>query len=87
LSQWTLLSVGALRNLQHAGVINVRNLNSILTWVNARRARLGLPLIGLPPEDLPQHTLVEPDTDEPFILPYTCEGHPHYNPNTGEYDP
>jgi hypothetical protein len=86
LSEWTLLSVGALRNMQHAGVIDVRNLVGILTWVNRRRARLGLPMIGQPADDLPQRTLKIPDTDEPFILPYTCEGYPHYNPMTGDYD-
>jgi hypothetical protein len=96
LSEWTLFSIGTLRNLQHKGLIDVRDLPSILAWVNARRARLGLPLIGQPDAE-PQRTLEEPNpttatyhTPElpysPSTAAYTYPGCLHYNPNTGEYD-
>lgn len=39
------------RQYAHRGQFDARNLGSLLKWVNARRQRLGLPMIGVPDGD------------------------------------
>lgn len=80
LSEWTGLAVGTLRNLASEGQLP-RDLPGVITWVNTRRARQGLPLIGLPDHEC-HHTL----EGEPTItieLDGNCSC--GYNPVTGEY--
>ena len=68
---WVELSPRTVGRYARRGDFNRKNLESTLQWVNARRARRGLPLIGAP-EHLP--TSPEP------IAPTGG-----YNPTTGEY--
>jgi len=72
IAEWTGLKLSTVQAYGARKVFQPRNLVSVLQWVNARRARRGLPLIGAP-EHLP--TSPEP------IAPTGG-----YNPTTGEFD-
>ena len=58
-----------------------RSLESVLQWVNARRAAKGLPLIEMPSKTHPE---VRPDCTVPF-LPAPQNGILRYDPITGSY--
>lgn len=51
LAQWTGLRVVTVRNCASRGDFESRDIESVLRWVNARRQRLGLPMIGVPDGD------------------------------------
>ena len=63
----------------HRGEYDPRSLDSVLQWVNARRAAKGLPLIGMPSETHPE---ARPDCTVPF-LPAPQNGLLRYAPTTG----
>jgi hypothetical protein len=65
----------------HRGEYDPRSLDSVLQWVNARRAAKGLHLIGMPSETHPD---ARPDCTVPF-LPARQNGILRYDPMTGSY--
>jgi hypothetical protein len=65
----------------HRGEYDSRCLDSVLRWVNARRAAKGLPLIGMPSENPPE---AESGRTVPF-LPAPQNGLLRYDPMTGSY--
>ena len=72
---------GTAKQYAHRGEYNPRSLDSVLQWVNARRATKGLPLIGMPSETHPD---ARPDRTVPF-LPAPQNGLLQYDPMTGSY--
>ena len=72
---------GTAKQYAHRGEYDPRSLDSVLQWVNARRATKGLPLIGMPSET---HCEVRPDRTVPF-LPAPQNGLLRYDPMTGNY--
>ena len=58
LAEWTGLAEGSIRNAVHQGRMDAKSLDSILRWVNERREKAGLPMIG-------DHTQPIPETDTP----------------------
>lgn len=64
------------------GVYNPRNLESVLRWVNGRRALNGLPLIGLPSEDV---AITGSNDSILFELGQTQNGLLYYDPVRGCY--
>jgi hypothetical protein len=65
----------------HRGEYDSRCLDSVLRWVNGRRAAKGLPLIGMPSESHPE---AEADRTVPFV-PAPQNGLLRYDPMTGSY--
>ena len=65
----------------HRGDYDSRCLDSVLRWVNGRRAAKGLSLIGMPSENPPE---LESDRTVPF-LPAPQNGLLRYDPMTGSY--
>jgi hypothetical protein len=65
----------------HRGEYDSRCLDSVLRWVNGRRAAIGLSLIGMPSENPPE---LESDRTVPF-LPAPQNGLLRYDPMTGTY--
>jgi hypothetical protein len=65
----------------HRGEYDSRCLDSVLRWVNGRRAAIGLSLIGMPSENPPE---LESDRTVPF-LPAPQNGLLRYDPLTGSY--
>jgi hypothetical protein len=65
----------------HRGEYDSRSLDSVIRWVNGRRAGKGLPLIGMPSESHPE---AEADCTVPF-LPAPQNGLLPYDPMTGSY--
>jgi hypothetical protein len=72
---------GTAKQYAHRGEYDPRSLDSVLQWVNARRATKGLPLIGMPSETHPD---ARPDRTVPF-LPAPQNGLLQYDPMTGNY--
>lgn len=75
------------RSYANRGQYNSRNLDSLLSWVNRRRAAQGLPLIGIPDGDKPA---VSDDAAAPLetaedIKPALLAGGLVYDPMTGEF--
>ncbi len=75
------------RAYAHRGKYNSRDLGSILRWVNGRRQRQGLPLIGIPDGD---NQTVSDDTPTPVetaedIKPAAMTGGLLYDPTTGGF--
>lgn len=77
LSDWTRLSVRTVRNLASRRVFNRKDVLSTLEWANTRRAKLGLPPVGVAGDSVdstpikPVQSTITPDSN--------------YNPTTGEY--
>jgi hypothetical protein len=65
----------------HRGEYDPRSLDSVMRWVNSRRAAKGLPLIGMPSESLSE---AEANRTVPF-LPAPQNGLLRYDPMTGSY--
>ena len=65
----------------HRGEYDPRNLESILRWINGRRAAKRLPLIGMPSENVSK---AEPDCAVAFV-PEPHNGLLRYDPVTGSY--
>ena len=65
----------------HRGEYDPRNLESILRWINGRRAGRGLSLIGIPSENVSE---AEPVFAVAF-LPEPKNGQLRYDPVTGSY--
>jgi len=65
----------------HRGEYDSRSLESVLRWINGRRAAKGLPLVGMPSENPPE---AESDRTVPF-LPAPQNGLLRYDPMTGSY--
>jgi len=55
---------GTAKQYAHRGEYDPRCLDSVVQWVNARRAAKGLPLIGMPSETPPD---ARPDRTVPFL--------------------
>jgi len=76
------------RSYANRGQYNSRDLDSLLSWVNRRRAVQGLPLIGIPDVDNP---VVSDDTPTPVEVPPTetrgvvMAGVLVYDATTGEF--
>lgn len=66
----------------HRGEYDPRNLESVLSWINARRAQKGLSLIGLPSENL---SAVDADGSLIFVPAPLQNGLLYYDPVRGEY--
>jgi hypothetical protein len=69
------------KQYSHRGEYDPRSLESILRWINDRRAVKGLSLIGLPSENLPE---ARPDSSVAF-LPAPQNGVLYYDPMTASY--
>ena len=72
---------GTAKQYAHRGEYDPRSLDSVLQWVNARRATKGLPLIGMPSETHPE---VRPDCAVPHVQA-PQNGLLQYDPMTGIY--
>ena len=72
---------GTAKQYAHRGEYDPRSLDSVLQWVNARRAAKGLPLIEMPSKTHPE---VRPDCTVPF-LSAPQNGILRYDPMTGSY--
>lgn len=80
IAEWTGLTLDTVRTYGAKGLIPRDNLEHVIEWVNQRRQRRGLPLIGQPPPDE-----VQPDESTTAIsTPPPIPS--NYNPLTGEYD-
>ena len=95
IAEWTGLSVITVQKYAARGAFDRWNLESVLAWVNGRRAAAGLPLIGMPKvfdkADADKAAVeligVPPEVlrDRTWIpIPPPASG--GYNPKTGEYD-
>ena len=51
IAEWTGLRVVTVRNCASRGDFDPRDIESVLCWVNSRRQRLGLAMIGVPDGD------------------------------------
>ena len=72
------------RQYAQRGQFNPRELDSALTWVNARRTAKGLPLIGLPTEV--GEAVSDDDSETVTSTPAPVQtGLLHYNPMTACY--
>jgi hypothetical protein len=93
LAEWTGLALHSVRSYATTGHFERHDIESVLAWVNARRAANGLQMIGQPDSGV---VVAKPD-EGPFVgytaivgpvsqspLPPTASG--GYNPQTGEYD-
>ena len=69
------------KQYSHRGEYDPRSLESILRWINDRRAVKGLSLIGLPSENLPE---ARPDSSVAF-LPAPQNRVLYYDPMTASY--
>jgi hypothetical protein len=69
------------KQYSHRGEYDSRSLDSVLRWINGRRAAEGLPLIGMPSESPLE---ARPDRTVPF-LPAPQNGLLRYDPMTGSY--
>jgi len=67
IATWTGLTVSTVRSYASRKVFNAHSLTSTLSWVNARRAAAGLPLIGTPQ---PQPQPPQPQSSELTPLNY-----------------
>jgi hypothetical protein len=65
----------------HRGEYDSRCLDSVLRWINSRRAAKGLTLLGMPSENLPE---AETDSTVAF-LPSPRQGLLRYDAMTGSY--
>ena len=76
------------RSYANRGQYNSRDLDSLLSWINRRRAAQGLPLIGIPDGDNPADS---DDTDAPVEVPapetrgVAMAGGLVYDPTTGGF--
>ncbi len=81
---WVGLTVPTVRSYSHRGQFDHRSIESVLQFVNARRQRFGLPLIGLPDQPVQQPDQPEPEPDTithtPIYIPSS------YDPQTGAYN-
>ena len=98
---WTGLRLNSVRAYASRGEFDPRDIDSVLRWVNARRARRSLPLIGIPDEFQPpisaDSPTVENSTEKPTIADEPekhgeREGSPekpnvHLGGDSGGYDP
>lgn len=94
IADWTGLSVITVQKYAARGAFDRWNLESVLTWVNGRRAAAGLPLIGMPGFTVIASGTATADSStspdigrsiaSPIPLPAPASG--GYNPKTGEYD-
>jgi len=75
IARWTGLTLHTVRSYASRGQFDPRDIDSVLSWVNVRRASRGLPLIGAP--DRPIDSPAPP-------APIAPNG--GYNPLTGEFD-
>ncbi len=53
LAEWSGLSLGTVQTYGSSRVFDPYSIDSALCWVNTRRRKLGLPLIGQPTEPPP----------------------------------
>ena len=80
ISEWTGLNRDTVRNYRHAGQFDPQDVIDTLCWVNSRRKRLGLPLLGIP---RPDPEPIEPD-EYAHNAPIPIQT--PYNPLRGEFD-
>ena len=86
-AEWVGLKTSSVQSYSQRGVFDVHDLADLLQWINGRRKRAGLPLIGLPPEKKSPLDTAENGTDSvsanqnrTCVAP--CSG---YNSRTGEF--
>ena len=84
IAEWTGLTLHTVRSYASRGEFDPHKLESVLQWVNARRAKHDLPPIGQPAEDTPENS--ELDTLETGTNSLTAVIPSGYNPLTGEFD-
>jgi len=78
------LTGNTVRQYAQRGQFNPRDLDSALTWVNARRTAKGLPLIGLPTDVVAD--VSEEDSQAVASMPAPVQTGPLiYNPITASY--
>ena len=85
LAEWTGLTVATLRSYSQRKVFDLADLNATLRWVNARRRRQGLPLIGEPDSDVTPDTEAD-KTRAQRVNPPRLPTVSNYNPLTGAFD-
>ena len=79
------------RRYAHRGLFDSRDLGSVLSWVNRRRAARGLPLVGSPDGGYPAHsddTAADTPVETgpvPYIKPPALAGGLVYDPMTGGF--
>ena len=83
IAQWVGLTVSTVRSYAQRGQFRRGDIESVLTWVNRRRAKAGLPMIGMP-QNPQQSDKIEPDTwvSVTELTPCPDTG---YNPTTGDF--
>jgi hypothetical protein len=72
------------RQYAQRGRFDPRDLDSALTWVNARRTAKGLPLIGLPTTS-EDHSIDDPDVATSMPAPTGFGSLLVYDPMTGDF--
>ena len=80
LARWAGLRVSTVRAYASRGDFDRHSIESMLEWVNGRRAAKGLPAIGAPPENNSEVDTCESGTND--ATPVIATG---YNPLTGEF--
>jgi hypothetical protein len=86
IAKWAGLEVRTVQEYASRGQFERDNLESVLEWVNARRRRQGLPLIGQPDSDTPENVTPDPEPDKTRVNPPRMPTVSGYNPLTGEYE-
>ena len=76
------------RAYSRRGLFDARDLESVLSWVNSRRQRQGLPLVGMPDAEVVSETANDTPlgsslTDDPWSQ--FLRGLPVYIPTLGQY--
>ena len=73
------------RRYAQRGLFDSRDLDSVLAWVNGRRAAQGWPLIGVPDGDNHVSDNTTPVETAEDIKPTAMAGGPVYDPMTGGF--
>ncbi len=81
IAEWTGLKVATVREYARQGQYNARDLDSVLTWCNSRRAAAGLPPIGQTTDNQDYSTDSPPF---PIQTPQVITG--GYNPMKGDFN-
>lgn len=93
LAEWTGLAARSIQSYAARGDFDRNDLESVLRWVNGRRASAGLPMIGQPKDTSPEAIEARLEaagvkivrTADPVRIPIPSPASGGYNPQTGEY--
>lgn len=101
IAKWAGLKLNSVRTYANRGEFEASDIDSVLKWVNARRAKQGLPMIGIPEKNIPSDQPENPsegvgstetpentgETDSSDSHPPKCPETPTTNPVATTYNP